>query len=87
MVSWSQGSRRLLAAAAIGIGVAGVCAWGLVADRLDGVQNLWEDRLQPGLASSDDVVVVGIDRATLIDGGLAVAVATRPACRAARRDR
>ena len=66
-MSWSQGSRRLLAAAAIGTGVAGVCAWGLVADRLDGVQNLWEDRLQPGLASSDDVVVVGIDRASLIE--------------------
>ena len=64
-MSWSQRSRRLLAAAAIGTGVAGVCAWGLVADRLDGVQNLWEDRLQPGLASSDDVVVVGIDRASL----------------------
>ena len=65
-MSWSQVSRRLLAAAAIGIGVAAVCAWGLVADRLDGVQNLWEDRLQPGLASSDDVVVVGIDRDTLL---------------------
>ena len=64
-MSWSQGSRRLLVAAAIGIGVAGVCSWGLAADRLDGVQNLWEDRLQPGLASSDDVVVVGIDRTTL----------------------
>ena len=64
-MNWSQQSRRLLAAAAIGTGVAGVCAWGLVADRLDGVQNLWEDRLQPGLASSDDVVVIGIDRASL----------------------
>jgi adenylate cyclase len=66
LVGWSQGSRRLLAAAAIGTGVTAVCAWGLVADRLDGVQNVWEDRLQPGLASSDDVVVVGIDGATLI---------------------
>jgi adenylate cyclase len=66
LVSWSQRSRRLLAAAAIGTVVTGVCAWGLVADRLDGVQNVWEDRLQPGLASSVDVVVVGIDSPTLI---------------------
>ncbi len=64
-MSWSQMRRRLLAAAVIGTGVAGVCAWGLTADRLDGVQNRWEDLLQPGLASSDDVVVVGIDRASL----------------------
>ena len=49
--------------------VAGVCAWGLTADRLDGVQNRWEDLLQPGLASSDDVVVVGIDRASLAATG------------------
>jgi adenylate cyclase len=71
LVGWSQASRRLLAAAAIGISVAALCSWGFVADRLDGVQNLWEDRLQPGLASSDDVVVVGIDPATLIASGSA----------------
>jgi adenylate cyclase len=62
-------SRRLLATAVIGTGVAVVCAWGLTADRLDGVQHLWEDRLQPGLAASDDVVVVGIDRESLAATG------------------
>ena len=68
-MGWSQDKRRLVAATAIAVSVAGVCAWGLAADRLDGVQNRWEDLLQPGLAASDDVVVVGIDRATLTATG------------------
>jgi adenylate cyclase len=63
-VSWSQLRRRLVATTAIGLAVAAVCAWGLAADRLDGVQNRWEDLLQPGLGASDDVVMVGIDRAS-----------------------
>jgi adenylate cyclase len=64
-VSWAQVRRRLAAAAVLGAGVAVLCSWGLVADRLDAVQSRWEDRLQPGLASSDDVAVVAIDRATM----------------------
>ncbi len=64
-MSWSQLRRRLVATTAIGVVVAAVCAWGFAADRLDGVQNRWEDLLQPGLAASDDVVIVGIDRTSL----------------------
>jgi adenylate cyclase len=69
-MSWSQVRRRLAAAAALGAGVAVLCSWGLVADRLDGVQRRWEDRLQPGLASSDDVAVIAIDRETLSAAGI-----------------
>jgi adenylate cyclase len=64
-VSWSQLRRRLVATTAIGVVVAAVCAWGFAADRLSSVQNRWEDRLQPGLAASDDVVIVGIDRTSV----------------------
>ena len=64
-MSWSQLRRRLVATTAIGVVVAAVCAWGFAADRLDGVQNRWEDLLQPGLAAADDVVIVGIDRTSI----------------------
>jgi adenylate cyclase len=70
-VSWSQIRRRLVTTTAIGVVVGAACAWGLAADRLDGVQNRWEDLLQPGLASADDVVIVGIDRDTLAATGMA----------------
>ena len=64
-MSWSQLMRRLVATTAIGVVVAAVCAWGFTADRLDGVESRWEDSLGPGLAASDDVVIVGIDRASI----------------------
>jgi adenylate cyclase len=64
-VSWSQVRRRLVATTAIGVVVAAVCAWGFTANVLDNVQNRFEDLGQPGLTSSEDVVVVGIDRASL----------------------
>ena len=68
-MSWSQLRRRLVATTAIGVVVAAVCAWGFAADRLDGVQNRWEDLLQPGLAAADGVVIVGIDRTSIRDVG------------------
>ena len=61
--------RRLLATAGIGLAVAAVGIAGVRTDRFDGVQNQWEDLLQPGLTAADDVVVVAIDRETLGETG------------------
>lgn len=56
----------LLATAATGVGVIGSTT-----DRLDAVQTRWDDALQPGLDGAADpgVVVVAIDRDTIVEAG------------------
>jgi CHASE2 domain-containing sensor protein len=62
--------RRLLATVGLGLTVGALGVVGLRTARLDGVQNQWEDLLQPGLSGADEVVVVAIDRETLgLTGG------------------
>ena len=61
-MSWSRHRRRLVATALIGATVSVIAGLGWGTDRFDGVQNHWEDLLQPGLEASPDVVVVAIDR-------------------------
>jgi class 3 adenylate cyclase/CHASE2 domain-containing sensor protein len=62
--------RRLLATVGLGLAVGALGVAGVRTARFDGVQNQWEDLLQPGLSGADEVVVVAIDRETLgLTGG------------------